>query len=411
VSAPIEAGSSNGLEQLLAAKEIAIFCGSGGVGKTSVAAASALGAVSRLGGKVLVLTIDPARRLATALGLDGVGNLARRVPPELLKAAGVEPRGELYAAMLDTKQSWDELVLRHAPNEETAYRILENRLYHNLTARFVQSHDYIAMERLYELHQSGEYDLIIIDTPPSRNAADFLEAPKRMADFFGGRLLRWITLPYRVGGRRGSRMLNAASRPFYQVADRILGSQFLEDIAEFFLNFQSMYEGFSTRAKAVERLLHDRRTTFVVVTTLEAAPLHEAESFCDRLDAGRFHLGALVLNRTLPDSLLSVEGARAAARFTDDAPALAAELAASAGNDIPALADEVRTARVLRTVGVSFQNFSLVAKREAELRAELTRRPEVIARVPSFDDEITDLSGLTRVGGYLFGDAQFGGPR
>jgi anion-transporting ArsA/GET3 family ATPase len=411
VSPPLEGNGANGLEQLLAAKEIVIFRGSGGVGKTSVAAASALGAVSRLGGKVLVLTIDPARRLATALGLDGVGNLARRVPPELLKAAGVEPRGELYAAMLDTKQSWDELVLRHAPNEETAYRILENRLYHNLTARFVQSHDYIAMERLYELHQSGEYDLIIIDTPPTRNAADFLEAPKRMADFFGGRLLRWITLPYRVGGRRGSRVLNAASRPFYQVADRILGSQFLEDIAEFFLNFQTMYDGFSTRAKAVERLLHDRRTTFVVVTTLEAAPLHEAESFCDRLDAGRFHLGALVLNRTLPDSLLSADGARAAARFTDDAPALAADLAAVAGADTPALADEVRTARVLRTVGESFHNFSLVAKREAELRAELTRRPEVIARVPSFDDEITDLSGLTRVGGYLFGDAQFGGPR
>ena len=385
------------LEQLLAAKEIAVFCGSGGVGKTSVAAASALGAVSRLGGKVLVLTIDPARRLATALGLDGVGNLARRVPPELLKAAGVEPRGELYAAMLDTKQSWDELVMRHAPDEETAYRILENRLYHNLTARFVQSHDYIAMERLYELHQSGEYDLIVIDTPPSRNAADFLEAPKRMAEFFGGRLLRWITLPYRVGGRRGSRVLNVASRPFFQVADRILGSQFLEDIAEFFLNFQSMYAGFSTRAKAVEQLLHDRRTTFVVVTTLEAAPLHEAERFCDLLDAGRFHLGALVLNRTLPDSLLSVDGARAATRFTDDAPALAAELA-------PVLPDEGRTARVLRTVGESFHNFSLVAKREAELRAELTRRPEVIARVPSFDDEITDLAGLTRVGGYLFGD-------
>jgi anion-transporting ArsA/GET3 family ATPase len=395
---------SSGLEQLLAAKEIAVFCGSGGVGKTSVAAASALGAVSRLGGKVLVLTIDPARRLATALGLDGVGNLARRVPPELLKAAGIEPRGELYAAMLDTKQSWDELVLRHAPDEETAYRILENRLYHNLTARFVQSHDYIAMERLYELHQSGEYDLIVIDTPPTRNAADFLEAPKRMADFFGGRLLRWLTLPYRVGGRRGSRVFNVASRPFYQVADRILGSQFLEDIAEFFLNFQSMYDGFSTRAKAVELLLHDRRTTFAVVTTLEAAPLHEAENFCDRLDAGRFHLGALVLNRTLPDSLLSPEGARAAARFTDDAPALAAELAAVAGAERSALADTVRTARVLRTVGESFQNFSLVAKREAELRAELTRRPEVLARIPSLDDEITDLSGLARVGSYLFGD-------
>ncbi len=167
------------LEQLLAAKEIIVFCGSGGVGKTSVAAAAALGAAVQLGGKVLVLTIDPARRLATALGLEGLGNRANRVSPEALKAAGIEPRGELWAAMLDTKQSWDDLVLRHAPDEETAYRILENRLYHNITARFVQSHDYIAMERLFEIHASGEYDLIVIDTPPTRNAIDFLDAPAR----------------------------------------------------------------------------------------------------------------------------------------------------------------------------------------------------------------------------------------
>src|SRR5205814_7251310 len=130
-----------------------------------------------------------------------------------------------------------------------------------------------------------------------------------MAEFFGGRLLRWLTMPYRIGGGRGGRMFNAASKPFYQMADRVLGSQFLQDIAEFFLNFQSMYAGFVERAHAVEQLLHDRRTTFVVVTTLEAAPLHEPENFCERLDSGRFHLGALVLNRTLPDSLLSPDGA------------------------------------------------------------------------------------------------------
>jgi anion-transporting ArsA/GET3 family ATPase len=390
---------SNGLEQLLAAKEIAVFCGSGGVGKTSVAAASALGAVSRLGGKVLVLTIDPARRLATALGLDGVGNLARRVPADLLKAAGVEPRGELWAAMLDTKQSWDELVLRHAPDEATAYRILENRLYHNLTARFVQSHDYIAMERLYELHQSGEYDLIIIDTPPTRNAIDFLDAPARMADFFGSRLLRWLTLPYRVGGKRGTRVLNVASRPFYQMADRILGSQFLQDIAEFFLNFQSMYEGFVTRAKAVERLLHDKRTTFAVVTTLEAAPLHEAERFCATLISRDFHLGALVLNKTLPDSLRDPEGAAAATACTDEAASLADELV---DPDDPALADRERIARVLRTVGESYRNFSVVAMREAELRAELARVPDVVARIPTFSDDISDVAGLEAISRYLF---------
>jgi anion-transporting ArsA/GET3 family ATPase len=393
-------GAAGTLDQLLAAKEIVVCCGPGGVGKTSVAAAAALGATARLGGKVLVLTIDPARRLATALGLDGIGNQARRVPPEALKRAlGSEPRGELWAAMLDTKQSWDDLVLRHAKDEETAYQILENRLYHNFTSRFVQSHDYIAMERLFEVHASGEYDLIVIDTPPTRNAIDFLEAPARMREFFGGRLLRWLTLPYRVGGKRGSRMLNVASRPFYQMADRIIGSRFLEDIAVFFLNFQSMYDGFVARARAVERLLHDRRTTFAVVTTLEAAPLHEAERFCEALQAREFHLGALVLNKTLPDSLCDPAGATAATALVEDAPAIAEALVA-AGE--PALTDPARTARVLRTIGESFKNFSVVAMREAELRAELARVPDVVVRVPSFEQDIGDVSALAGLCRYLF---------
>jgi anion-transporting ArsA/GET3 family ATPase len=390
------------LEQLFATKEIVVFCGSGGVGKTSVAAAAALGASVRLGGKTLVLTIDPARRLATALGLDGIGNEAHRVPAELLKTAGHDPRGELWAAMLDTKQSWDDLVLRYAKDKETAYRILENRLYHNLTARFVQSHDYIAMERLFEIHASGEYDLIVIDTPPTRNAVDFLDAPARMADFFGGRLLRWLTLPYRVGGKRSARMINMASRPFYQIADRVLGSKFLEDIAEFFLNFQSMYDGFVTRAEAVERLLHDRRTTFAVVTTLEAAPLHEAEHFCAELHDRHFHLGALVLNKTLPDTLLDPAGHSAAERFCDDAGPLAEQLTALPN---PALADSARTARVLRTVGESFANFSVVAMREAELRAELARVPDVVVRVPGFAHDISDVDALAEICGALFDDS------
>ncbi len=395
------------LEQLLAAKEVVVFCGSGGVGKTSVAAASALGASVRLGGKVLVLTIDPARRLASALGLEGIGNLARRVPPEAVKAAGIEPRGELWAAMLDTKQSWDDLVLRHALDEETAYRILENRMYTNLTARFVQSHDYIAMERLFELHSSGEYDLIVVDTPPTRNAIDFLEAPARMAEFFGGRLLRWLTLPYRVGGKRGSRVLNVASRPFYQIADRVLGSKFLQDVAEFFLNFQSMYDGFVERARAVERLLHDKRTTFAVVTTLEAAPLHEAERFCDALTGRDFHLGALVLNKTLPSYLLDPKGARAATMLTEDAAPIADALASSD----PALSDRMRTARVLRTIGESYSNFSVVAMREAELRAELARAPEVLVSIPTLEDDIGDVDGLAAVCRYLYQANETGGER
>ncbi len=397
-----ESERAGGLEQLLATKEIVIFCGSGGVGKTSVAAAAGLTAATRLGGKVLVLTIDPAKRLAAALGLEGFGNVERQVPAEAIKHAGLDPRGELWAAMLDTKASWDDLVLRHAPNEETAYRILENRLYTNITGRFVQSHDYIAMERLFDIHATGAYDLIVIDTPPTRNALDFLEAPKRMAEFFGGRLLRWLTMPYRVGGKRGARVLNVASRPFYQLADRVLGSQFLQDIAEFFVNFQSMYDGFVERARAVEQLLHDRRTTFGVVTTLEGAPLREAEFFCEQLIARKYHLGALVLNKTLPEYLLSGDGARAADAFITEAGPLADAVAAGLP-DATELGDAGRTARVLCTTGESFRNFAVVAKREAELRGELARQPELVATVPSFEVDIYDVAGLARIGDHLFG--------
>jgi len=364
-----------------------------------VAAAAGLGAATRLGGKVLVLTIDPAKRLADALGLEGIGNIERRVPDEAFQAAGLQARGELWAAMLDTKQSWDALVMRHAPDEETAYRILDNNLYENITSRFVQSHDYIAMERLFEIHESGKYDLIVVDTPPTRNALDFLDAPARMAEFFGGRLLRWLTMPYRVGGGRGARVINFASRPFYQMADRLLGSQFLQDIAIFFLNFQSMYEGFVERARAVERLLHDRRTTFSVVTTLEAAPLREAEHFCTELVGRDFHLGALVLNKTLPGYLLDGGGATAAAALRTRPAEIAAALGATG---IPALTDAARTARVLATIGGSFEDFALVARREQELRAELAGRSEVMVDVPSLPTDVADLTGLAAIADRLY---------
>src|SRR3954470_9606593 len=287
-------GPAVSVEALLAAKEIVVTCGSGGVGKTTTAAAAGAMAAVHLGGKVLVLTVDPARRLATALGLEQFGNVETQVPPSAFADAGVEPRGELWVAMLDMKASWDDLVNRSAPDDETRQAILVNPLYQNITGKFVQSHDYIAMERLYEIHVSGRYDLIVVDTPPTRNAIDFLEAPERMAEFFSSRLLRWLIAPYK------SRLVNAASKPFYSIADRILGSQFLQDIAEFFILFQSMYGGFIERARAVERTLSDHRTTFVVVSTLESAPVREAEFFIDALADKHLHLGAVVLNRVLP---------------------------------------------------------------------------------------------------------------
>jgi anion-transporting ArsA/GET3 family ATPase len=385
---PARGAPATSLESLLAAKEIVICCGSGGVGKTTTAAAAAAMAAARLGGKVLVITVDPARRLANALGLERFGNVETQIPPETFLAAGVEPRGELWAAMLDTKQSWDELVRAHAPDGATRDAILANPLYENITGRFVQSHDYIAMERLYEIHASGRYDLIVVDTPPTRNAIDFLEAPERMADFFSSRLLRWLTVPAR------SRVFTLASRPFYTAADRILGSQFLQDIAEFFLLFQTMYDGFVDRAKAVTRTLSDKRTTFVVVSTLEAAPVREAEFFIEALRDRRFPLGAVVLNKVLPSWFEDRKATTVARRLCADAKDLAAA--------VPVEADAAAVARVLGEVGESFLNFQVVATREAEQRAELAAGADVMATVPYADHDITDLAGLLELGASLF---------
>jgi len=389
------AGLSPSLEQLLAAKEIVVTCGAGGVGKTTTAAALAVMAATRHGGKVLVLTVDPARRLADALGVGALGNQAVRVPARLFPAAGRRPpRGELWAAMLDTKASWDDLVARHAPDRRTARRILDNALYENITGRFVQSHEYIAVERLYDLHCDGRFDLIVVDTPPSRDALDFLEAPERMADFFASRFLRVLTAPYR------SSVAGFASKPFFTVADRVLGSQFLHDITEFFSLFQTMAPGFVERATAVSRLLRENRTTYVVVSTLEASPLHEAGFLVGSLRGKGFHLGAVVLNKVLPAYLLDGEAAGAAANMVRDADVLAARLAeAGAG-------EAAQVARVLTEVGENFLRFQVVAQREAEHRAELGVSSDVVATVPYFETDIHDLDGLLRLGERLWaGDA------
>jgi anion-transporting ArsA/GET3 family ATPase len=395
------------LEQLLSAKEIVVACGPGGVGKTTISASLAAAAAARLGGRVLVLTVDPARRLADALAIGGLGNLARRVPDEAFAQAGVRPKGELYAAMLDMSESWDALVRRHAPDPATAREIIANPLYKNITRRFSQGHDYIAMERLYELHEQGDYDLLVVDTPPSLNALDLLDAPGRMAEFFSSRLLRWLIVPYR------SRLVNLASRPFYQVADRVLGSQFLEDLAEFFILFQTMRDGFVARAEAVNRLLRDVRTTFVVVTTLEAVPAVEAEQLIESLRERRLHLGLLVCNKVLPGSFSDPPVARTAERLGQHS----ADIAESLAGHLPV--DEVTSSRpsaemvgrVLNEVARSFANFRLVATREAELLGELSAAHEITATVPYHPGHVTDLGGLLDVGAKIWGDETPAAPR
>lgn len=382
---------TSSFEGLLTSREILICCGSGGVGKTSIAAAAGIAAAGTLGGRVLVVTVDPARRLAAALGLGDLGNDATRIPDDAFDAP---PRGELWMAMLDTKQSWDDLVRRHAPDAATRDRILTNRLYEELTSRFIQSHDYVAMERLYELHRTGEYDLIIIDTPPTRNAIDFLDAPERMADFFGGKLLRVLTAPYRAGSGRAAKMLDFASRPFLALADRVLGAAFLSDIAEFFLNFQTMYNGFVERARAVEALLHDPRCGFLVVTTLDPAPAREATRFIGELHAREFELCAVVQNKVLPSEYAAGPARRTGLDIRERADSIAQHLAEE---NRRGLSDPDRTARVLRTVGTAFEQLHLAALRESERASSNAFGAGVRAQVPLMSTDVRDVSTLSLI--------------
>ena len=381
----VVAARGSGLTELLAAKEMVLVCGSGGVGKTTAAAAMGVQAANEIGGRVLVLTVDPARRLADALGVGAIGNEARLVPAAAFEAAGVEPRGELWAAMLDTKAGWDELIRRHAPNAQVRSSVLANPLYQNITSRFVHSHDYLAMDQLHELHASGRFDLIIVDTPPSRNALDVLDAPGRMKEFFGSRLLKWLTLPYR------SRLFTAASRPFYQVADRVLGSRFLQDIAEFFILFQAMEPGFVAHARDVERVLADPRTTFVVVSTLEAAPTHEAIYLARELRRRDMHLGAMIANRVLPTAITSKAPATSARRLAALDEAATSKIAATL--DAPV---EVVTA-VLQEIASQFHGTAMVATREAERRAELSELAPLLVSIPLLEGDVNDIGDLLAI--------------
>jgi anion-transporting ArsA/GET3 family ATPase len=384
--------SAPGLDAMLAAKEMVLVCGSGGVGKTTTAAALAATAATHLGGRVLVLTVDPARRLADALGVGALGNTATRVPDKAFASAGVEPRGELWAAMLDTKAGWDELIRRHAPDVKVRDAVLANPLYVNITSRFVHSHDYLAMEQLHELHASGRFDLIVVDTPPSRSALDVLDAPRRMKEFFGSRLLRWITVPYR------SRVFAAASKPFYQVADRVLGSRFLQDIAEFFVLFQAMEKRFVAHASAVERLLGDHRTTFVVVSTLEAAPAHEAAYLARELGRRDFHLGAIIANRVLPAEFTAKAAANSAKRLqTASGGELADRVAAEVGFPVDIVSS------TLDAAASRFHDIALVATREAERRSELENLASLVLTAPTLDHDINDVADLLALGEHLRG--------
>ncbi len=368
----------------LAEREVVVCAGSGGVGKTTISAALGLGMVAEQDKRVLVLTVEPARRLATALGLESVGTEPSAVPrAQLRRALGAAPRGELVTAMLDQKSTWDRLVQRLAPDRAAAARIMRNPFYQGISDAFVGSHEYMAMEALYELHTAREYDVLIIDTPPSRNALDFLEAPDRLNDFVGARLLSWLAGPTRVGFRA----MGFAAGPFMRMADRLLGTEVLADLSSFVRDLQQLYGGVQQRAREVYRLLRAPATGFVVVTTLEPSPFAEAEFFCSKLHEFSMPLRALVVNRVLPDALRTPEAIAAATALAED-PGAAAAISAEIGEKV--------SADVPKRIAETFSTLSRLAERDSRQVARLARLGRVpVARLPLVDHDISDLEGLS----------------
>src|ERR1700722_8469301 len=269
---------------------ILVCCGSGGVGKTTTAAALGLRAAER-GRHVVVLTVDPARRLAQSMGLSSLDNTPRPVAG----AAAEEAGGTLHAMMLDMKRTFDEIVEAHSDPDRAA-QILANPFYQSLSSSFAGTQEYMAMEKLGQLRRADEWDLIVVDTPPSRSALDFLDAPQRLGRFLDGRLIRLLTAPAKTG-MSAMRVLNAGFLMMANVLTKILGAQVLKDASTFVAAFDTMFGGFRERAEATYRLLQTPGTAFLVVAAPEPDALREASYFVERLDAERMPLAGLILNR------------------------------------------------------------------------------------------------------------------
>jgi anion-transporting ArsA/GET3 family ATPase len=368
---------------------IVVCCGSGGVGKTTTAAALGLRAAER-GRKVVVLTIDPARRLAQSMGLTELDNTPRQVDTGAGDPAGAgdsaaDKGGELHAMMLDMKRTFDEIVSAHATPERAA-QIYANPFYKSLSSSFAGTQEYMAMEKLGQLRARGEWDLIVVDTPPSRSALDFLDAPQRLGRFLDGRMLRLLLAPARAGGRAYLKVVGASFGLFTRILTKIIGTDALRDLSAFVGALETMFGGFRERAQQTYQLLSTPGTAFLVVAAPEPDALREASYFVERLSEQGMPLAGLVLNRVrFPLAAgLSAERAEVAAAALDDRH------------------EHPTTAAVLR---LHAERVTL-ASRHRRMRDRFTSaHPEVaVIEVPALPDDVHDLAGLRAVGRALGGE-------
>jgi anion-transporting ArsA/GET3 family ATPase len=362
---------------------IIVCCGSGGVGKTTIAAAVGLRAAER-GRHVVVLTVDPARRLAQSMGLTSLDNTPRLVE-------GVGNGGSMHAMMLDMKRTFDEIVEAHADPHRAA-QILANPFYQSLSSSFAGTQEYMAMEKLGQLRRADEWDLIVVDTPPSRSALDFLDAPQRLGRFLDGRLLRLLAAPARLGGRSGFRVLNAGFSMVTGVITKILGSQLLRDVQTFVSAMDTMFGGFRERAEYTYQLLRAPGTAFLVVAAPEPDALREASYFVERLERDGMPLGGLVLNRVHRSQAARLSAARslAAAETLQGR----AEPAGPGG-----LADAEPAELAITALRLHAERMRQMASERRMADRFTAAHPLVpVARIPAQPDDVHDLDGLRTIG-------------
>ncbi|HEY3008595.1 MAG TPA: ArsA family ATPase [Micromonosporaceae bacterium] len=357
---------------------IVVCCGSGGVGKTTTAAALGLRAAERHGRRTVVLTIDPARRLAQSLGLTELDNSPRQVK-------GIEAGdngGELHAMMLDMKRTFDEVVLAHTDAARAA-EIFANPFYQAMSSTFSGTQEYMAMEKLGQLHARGDWDLIVVDTPPSRSALDFLDAPARLSRFLDGRMLRLLLAPARAGGRSMFNLVTASFGMFSRIVQKILGAQLLSDLSGFVAALDSMFGDFRQRAEQTYRILQARETAFLVVAAPEPDAIREATFFAGRLGAERMPLAGLVLNRVHRTAL----------------PELPAQRSLTAAAHLDQLGGHGTTAGALRVHAALIQQ----TVRERRMAARFTDAlPTVaVAEVTAQPADVHDVDGLRMIGDSL----------
>ncbi len=377
-----------GLSEVVANHSVVVCVGSGGVGKTTTSAALALFAAQQ-GRRVLCLTIDPAKRLANSMGLTAMTTEEQLVSPELFAQAGLafNPQGSLSAMMLDTKRTFDELVTRYASTPERAQRIFDNRLYQYISTSLAGTQEYMAMEKLHAVRKREEYDLIVLDTPPTTNALDFLDAPEKLIEAIDSPAMRWFIQAFGGAGKLGFSLVGRGAQMVLKGLAKLTGGEFLDSVAQFVSDINDLFGGFTARAKAVSEALRSPEVAFVLVTSPEPLAIKEAIFFAGKLSEHGMRQQATVINRVIP--LLS-EPSGSDAEIARDLTALFPE-----GTDIPRLGhklalalDEERTRAVTCRV-------------EVERLKALTGNRGLYVEVPAFDEDVHDLQALSKVGKFL----------